>query len=111
MATVIPHARFAAARTVRVRASIARHLFSIVRSSHELLFWTQEVERGLLRVHDDLTRLDRSHDEALRLCLRCQEIATLTDPEEMVRQRDAVVRQWVALRGGHGRLTPPPGSP
>ena len=99
MATVISHARFLAARGGRTRASVARHLFSIVRSAHEMLFWAQEVERGLLRVHDELMRLDRRHDEACRLCLRCQEIAALSDPEEMARQRDAVVRQWEALNG------------
>jgi hypothetical protein len=98
MATVIPYRRLVAARMVRVRGRITRSLLSIIRSTHELLFLFQELERALLRHHDHLVRLERHHDEAYRLVLRCQDIAALSDPDEMVRQRDAVVRQWAALQ-------------
>ena len=98
MATIIPYGRLVAARTAAMRRQIARNMVSIVRSTHDVLFVFQELERVLVRHHEHLVRLERHHDEAFRLVLRCQEIAALSDPDEMERQRALVLRQWAALQ-------------
>ncbi len=103
---IIPYQRLVTARTAQWRRRIAANLASIVQSTHEVLLVFDQLEHELHGQHDHLVQASRRHDEAYRLVLRCQEIATLSDPEEMARQRDTVVREWAALHRERGEQGP-----
>jgi hypothetical protein len=104
MGTVVSYRHFQALQTRRrweERRTGA--LGETLDAAERIRGWAEQLGETLESQSRAMEAAANRHHQAERLLERCQEIAGLDDPEEMVRLRDELIREWSRLAPADSR--------